>query len=69
MFHTIPTGKNLLTPHRELRADPIMDTTKVQLGEPESFIRVSFRNMVGSLLKRIRNDSKTDKLLKPPQYG
>lgn len=25
--------------------------------------------MVGSLLKRIRNDSKTDKLLKPPQYG
>lgn len=69
MLDTSPTGKYLATPHRELRTDPSMDTTKVQLGEPENFIRVSFRNMIGSVLKRNRNDSKTARLLKPPQCG
>lgn len=43
----------LLTPGRELTTDQSTETTKVQCGEPKSFIGASYRNVSDSLLKGV----------------
>lgn len=40
-------NKQLLTPNRKPKTDQITDTTKVQLDESMSFIRVTYTNMTG----------------------
>lgn len=41
---------HLLTSYMELTTEQSMETTAVQLGEPASFIRVTYRNMGKELL-------------------
>lgn len=49
---------HLLTPDRKPTTDQSTNTTKDQLGEPKSFIGVSYRNMGEGVTYRSRSDSK-----------
>lgn len=59
---------HLLTPDMEPTIDQTTDATKVQFGEPMSFIRVTYKNMVEML--RIRGEMTQRQLhhQSPPQH-
>ena len=55
--------------HKEPRTDQSAHTTKILLGEPISFIEVTYRNMGEGLLTGAEMTQKTSASTKPTQHG
>lgn len=59
----------LLTPDRDTMTDESTDITKVQFGEPVSFVGVTYRNMGESLLIGGEITQRQLNHRRPPQHG